>query len=217
MCRICHGGDEDEPLMVTCRCTGTVKYAHQNCVLNWISKSGNQYCELCKYKYKTKRKKIKSLWKWQFPSVSTKGWLHIGLFIAFVTMLLTSITWIVWSRVSSTPTAVAERTTDEVKFAYMLNGLFIALAIGGLYFDSYRHVRRYFQRWSVLNRHMIIEPYCDQDSLTERTVSSLKTAVSIEQRPGSEASIAIDIAEGPTEPREKQQQNKSKRGNGTWV
>lgn len=63
MCRICHCGEEEEKLMITCRCMGTVKYAHQNCVLNWISKSGNQYCELCKYKFKTRRKKIKSLWK----------------------------------------------------------------------------------------------------------------------------------------------------------
>jgi hypothetical protein len=63
MCRICHCGEEEENLMITCRCMGTVKYAHQNCVLNWISKSGNQYCELCKYKFKTRRKKIKSLWK----------------------------------------------------------------------------------------------------------------------------------------------------------
>lgn len=63
MCRICHCGEEEEKLMITCKCMGTVKYAHQNCVLNWISKSGNQYCELCKYKFKTRRKKVKSLWK----------------------------------------------------------------------------------------------------------------------------------------------------------
>lgn len=77
MCRICHCGEEEESLMITCRCMGTVKYAHQNCVLNWISKSGNQYCELCKYKFKTRRKKIKSLWK-----VSTL------LFIAFLEVTL---------------------------------------------------------------------------------------------------------------------------------
>lgn len=126
-------------------------------------------------------------------------------------MLLTSITWIVWSRVSSTPTAVAERTTDEVKFAYMLNGLFIALAVGGLYFDSYRHVKRYFQRWSVLNRHMIIEPYCKpntqvgdegEENTTPKPISTTSIAVEITENEGNEAAEAT---------------GKKKKSKGTWV
>jgi len=93
MCRICHCGEEEEKLMITCRCMGTVKYAHQNCVLNWISKSGNQYCELCKYKFKTRRKKVKSLWKVsrflcsfdnKLPKEIAKVILHWGPAIIFV-------------------------------------------------------------------------------------------------------------------------------------
>lgn len=128
-------------------------------------------------------------------------------------MLLTSITWIVWSRVSSTPTAVAERTTDEVKFAYMLNGLFIALAVGGLYFDSYRHVKRYFQRWSVLNRHMIIEPYVKPTSLQETDKN-----VQGNPRLTSSSSIAVEITE--TEECESApgtDKKVSKKSKGTWV
>lgn len=97
--------------------------------------------------------------QWSFPEISTKGWLHIGLFIAFATMLLTSVTWIIWSRVSRTPSAIAERTTEEVKFAYMVNGLFIALAVGGLYFDSLKHFKQYSKRWAALNQNVVVECY----------------------------------------------------------
>lgn len=159
MCRICHSGNEDEELIRPCKCTGTVKYAHQSCILNWVSKSGHESCELCKFKFRTKKHSVKCFWKWSFPEVSTKGWLHIGLFIAFATMLLTSVTWIIWSRVSRTPSAIAERTTEEVKFAYMVNGLFIALAVGGLYFDSLKHFKQYSKRWAALNQNVVVECY----------------------------------------------------------
>ena len=82
-------------------------------------------------------------------------------------MLLTSITWIIWSRVSRTPSAIAERTTEEVKFAYMVNGLFIALAVGGLYFDSLKHFKQYSKRWTALNRNVVVECYTlEQNSKT---------------------------------------------------
>lgn len=171
MCRICHGGSEDEELIRPCKCTGTVKYAHQSCILNWVSKSGHQSCELCKFKFKTRKESVKCFWRWSFPEVSTKGWLHIGLFIAFATMLLTSVTWIIWSRVSTTPSAIAERTTEEVKFAYMVNGLFIALAVGGLYFDSLKHFKQYSKRWAALNQNVVVECYTTENTSGVRGVN----------------------------------------------
>ena len=65
MCRICHSGNEDEELIRPCKCTGTVKYAHQSCILNWVSKSGHQSCELCKFKFKTRKESVKCFWKVQ--------------------------------------------------------------------------------------------------------------------------------------------------------
>ena len=63
MCRICHSGNEDEELIRPCKCTGTVKYAHQSCILNWVSKSGHESCELCKFKFRTKKHSVKCFWK----------------------------------------------------------------------------------------------------------------------------------------------------------
>ena len=124
--------------------------------------------------------------------MSTKGWLHIGLFIAFATMLLTSITWIIWSRVSKTPSAIAERTTEEVKFAYMVNGLFIALAVGGLYFDSLKHFKQYSKRWAALNQNVVVECYARDDG---SKVEGLGVTCSAHQRPQSFVSMAVEETE----------------------
>ena len=63
MCRICHGGFEEGDLIRPCKCTGTVKHAHQSCILNWVSKSGNQSCELCRFKFRTRKESVKCFWK----------------------------------------------------------------------------------------------------------------------------------------------------------
>ena len=41
----------------------------------------------------------------------------------------------------------------------MVNGLFIALAVGGLYFDSLKHFKQYSKRWTALNRNVVVECY----------------------------------------------------------
>ena len=68
MCRICHGGWEEEDLISPCKCTGTVRHAHQSCILNWVSKSGNQHCELCKFKFRTRKESVKCFWKVSFEN-----------------------------------------------------------------------------------------------------------------------------------------------------
>lgn len=212
MCRICHGGSEDEELIQPCKCTGTVKYAHQSCILNWVSKSGHQSCELCKFKFKTRKESVKCFWRWSFPEVSTKGWLHIGLFIAFATMLLTSVTWIIWSRVSTTPSAIAERTTEEVKFAYMVNGLFIALAVGGLYFDSLKHFKQYSKRWAALNQNVVVECYTTENN---NVVRGVDVALLQRARPqqSSNSSAVEDTERGQTSSSDGASRNNSE----AWV
>ena len=69
MCRICHSGSEDEELIRPCKCTGTVKYAHQSCILNWVSKSGHENCELCKFKFRTRKQSVKCFWKVCYDSI----------------------------------------------------------------------------------------------------------------------------------------------------
>ncbi|KAI0128265.1 E3 ubiquitin-protein ligase MARCH6 [Xylariales sp. AK1849] len=48
-CRICRGeGTPSEPLFYPCKCSGSIKYVHQDCLMEWLSHSQKKHCELCK-------------------------------------------------------------------------------------------------------------------------------------------------------------------------
>ncbi|KAL7920168.1 hypothetical protein ACQKWADRAFT_299130 [Trichoderma austrokoningii] len=49
ICRICRGeGTPEEPLFYPCKCSGSIRYVHQDCLMEWLSHSQKKYCELCK-------------------------------------------------------------------------------------------------------------------------------------------------------------------------
>ncbi|GAB7341782.1 hypothetical protein MBLNU457_g0113t1 [Dothideomycetes sp. NU457] len=48
-CRICRSeGTEDEPLFYPCKCSGSIKFVHQDCLMEWLSHTNKKHCELCK-------------------------------------------------------------------------------------------------------------------------------------------------------------------------
>ncbi|KAK5256251.1 hypothetical protein LTR16_003690, partial [Cryomyces antarcticus] len=48
-CRICRSeGTQEEPLFYPCRCSGSIKFVHQECLMEWLSHSQKKHCELCK-------------------------------------------------------------------------------------------------------------------------------------------------------------------------
>ncbi|KAI4160752.1 MAG: hypothetical protein LQ342_005465 [Letrouitia transgressa] len=48
-CRICRGeGSAEEPLFYPCKCSGSIKFVHQKCLMEWLSHSQKKHCELCK-------------------------------------------------------------------------------------------------------------------------------------------------------------------------
>ncbi|KAJ5733507.1 hypothetical protein N7493_002293 [Penicillium malachiteum] len=48
-CRICHGeATVEEPLFYPCKCSGSIKFVHQSCLVEWLSHSQKKHCELCK-------------------------------------------------------------------------------------------------------------------------------------------------------------------------
>jgi E3 ubiquitin-protein ligase DOA10 len=49
-CRVCHGeAEEFKPLFHPCRCSGSIKFVHQDCLQMWlkVSKQSHPKCELC--------------------------------------------------------------------------------------------------------------------------------------------------------------------------
>ncbi|RVX71225.1 hypothetical protein B0A52_04799 [Exophiala mesophila] len=52
-CRICRGeGTAAQPLYYPCKCSGSIKYVHQECLMEWLSHSQKKYCELCKTSFR---------------------------------------------------------------------------------------------------------------------------------------------------------------------
>ncbi|PVD21136.1 hypothetical protein C0Q70_19302 [Pomacea canaliculata] len=52
ICRVCRcEGTSDKPLYYPCVCTGSIKYVHQDCLVQWLKYSRKEYCELCKHRY----------------------------------------------------------------------------------------------------------------------------------------------------------------------
>ncbi|KAL1957228.1 hypothetical protein VTO42DRAFT_6262 [Malbranchea cinnamomea] len=48
-CRICRGeGTDTDELFYPCKCSGSIKFVHQGCLMQWLSHSQKKYCELCK-------------------------------------------------------------------------------------------------------------------------------------------------------------------------
>ncbi|MED6139636.1 hypothetical protein PIB30_085698 [Stylosanthes scabra] len=52
-CRICHDEDFESSttLEAPCACSGTVKFAHRDCIQRWCNEKGNTICELCLQQY----------------------------------------------------------------------------------------------------------------------------------------------------------------------
>jgi hypothetical protein len=50
-CRICLEEDSTSNLEQPCACSGTVSFAHHNCVQKWVTAKGNKTCEICKHEY----------------------------------------------------------------------------------------------------------------------------------------------------------------------
>eukprot|EP00191_Tetraselmis_sp_GSL018_P006449 CAMPEP_0177605350 /NCGR_PEP_ID=MMETSP0419_2-20121207/16652_1 /TAXON_ID=582737 /ORGANISM="Tetraselmis sp., Strain GSL018" /LENGTH=140 /DNA_ID=CAMNT_0019099489 /DNA_START=275 /DNA_END=694 /DNA_ORIENTATION=- len=53
VCRICRCPAEppSRELFHPCRCSGSIKFVHQDCLMQWLPHSGRRHCEVCKYEF----------------------------------------------------------------------------------------------------------------------------------------------------------------------
>ncbi|KAF7144183.1 hypothetical protein RHSIM_Rhsim05G0086900 [Rhododendron simsii] len=52
VCRICRNpGDTENPLQYPCACSGSIKFVHQDCLLQWLNHSSARQCEVCKHAF----------------------------------------------------------------------------------------------------------------------------------------------------------------------
>lgn len=57
-CRICHISAEEsdcEPLVEPCACSGSMRWVHSQCLVNWLQHSpGRQRCDICRYHFRVR-------------------------------------------------------------------------------------------------------------------------------------------------------------------
>eukprot|EP01025_Chloroclados_australasicus_P059856 TRINITY_DN759_c2_g1_i1.p1 TRINITY_DN759_c2_g1~~TRINITY_DN759_c2_g1_i1.p1 ORF type:complete len:1077 (-),score=95.21 TRINITY_DN759_c2_g1_i1:494-3724(-) len=52
VCRICRSEAEtNRPLLHPCKCSGSIKFVHQDCLLQWLKHSGMKACEVCQHPF----------------------------------------------------------------------------------------------------------------------------------------------------------------------
>ncbi|KAI1724776.1 RING-variant domain-containing protein [Ditylenchus destructor] len=51
ICRVCRLSGEDSTLYHPCLCTGSIKFVHQDCLMQWLKYSKKEVCELCNHKF----------------------------------------------------------------------------------------------------------------------------------------------------------------------
>ncbi|GJP61899.1 hypothetical protein CLOP_g19018 [Closterium sp. NIES-67] len=51
-CRICQEEDDVANLDVPCACSGSLKYAHHDCIQRWCNEKGNTQCEICHHPFR---------------------------------------------------------------------------------------------------------------------------------------------------------------------
>jgi len=94
ICRVCRSeGLPDRPLYHPCLCIGSIKYIHQECLVQWLRYSRKEYCELCNHRFSftpiyspdmPKRLPIKDIVSGLISSIGTaiRFWFHYTL-VAF--------------------------------------------------------------------------------------------------------------------------------------
>ncbi|KAI8998301.1 hypothetical protein BC832DRAFT_241987 [Gaertneriomyces semiglobifer] len=53
ICRVCRGGSTpSQPLYHPCKCSGSMRYVHQECLEEWLGVSGKRGCEICGWEFR---------------------------------------------------------------------------------------------------------------------------------------------------------------------
>ncbi|GMR52789.1 hypothetical protein PMAYCL1PPCAC_22984, partial [Pristionchus mayeri] len=87
MCRVCRGDEGD--LYYPCLCTGSIKYVHQECLVEWLKYSKKEVCELCNHKYS-----FEPIYRSDMPKALPIGEIIRGLLLSVRNFLKT---WLIYT------------------------------------------------------------------------------------------------------------------------
>lgn len=98
-CRICRSEAEaGAPLFHPCRCTGSIRFCHQDCLIEWLQHSQKKHCELCGYAFIFRRHYARSMPDGRLPALlyaRFAAWRILGALGAVARLVVAAIGWLV--------------------------------------------------------------------------------------------------------------------------
>ncbi|XP_069466655.1 E3 ubiquitin-protein ligase MARCHF8 isoform X2 [Ambystoma mexicanum] len=153
-CRICHcEGDDENPLITPCHCTGSLHFVHQACLQQWIKSSDTRCCELCKYEF-IMETKLKPLRKWEKLQMTSSERRKIMCSVTFHIIAITCVVWSLYVLIDRTAEEIKlGQTTGILEWPFWTKLVVVAIGFtGGLLF-MYVQCKVYVQLWRRLKAY----------------------------------------------------------------
>ncbi|CAM4588987.1 unnamed protein product [Leuciscus chuanchicus] len=155
-CRICFQGAEQGELLSPCRCAGSVRHAHQQCLLKWISEKGSWSCELCNYRFNILPIHIKPPQQWQTVTMTLVEKVQVIAVMLGGIFLLASVSWLLWSALS--PEALWQRSDILFQICYGMYAVMDLVCIGLIVHEG-GAVYNVLLRWRAVNLFWDVHNY----------------------------------------------------------
>lgn len=95
ICRICLDNVDQGQLIAPCKCSGSTKYAHEHCLLQWFFKSSKKSCEVCLGQVNVTPIGYKPVQQWRLPDRGCDFIVYLfGLYFLIMVIFTGMITWI---------------------------------------------------------------------------------------------------------------------------
>ncbi|XP_062243743.1 alpha-protein kinase 3 isoform X2 [Platichthys flesus] len=166
VCRICHcEGDDEFPLIMPCRCTGSLSFVHRACLNQWIKSSDTRCCELCKFDF-IMETSLKPLRKWEKLQMTTGERRKIYCSVLFHLIAITCMLWSVYILVKRTAEEIRLGKDGVLEWPFWTKLIVVAIGFtGGLIF-MYIQCKVYLQLWRRLkafNRIITVQNCPEKD------------------------------------------------------
>uniref|UniRef100_A0A665TCV1 RING-CH-type domain-containing protein n=1 Tax=Echeneis naucrates TaxID=173247 RepID=A0A665TCV1_ECHNA len=163
---ICHcEGDDECPLIMPCRCTGSLSFVHQACLNQWIKSSDTRCCELCKFDF-VMEMKLKPLRKWERLHMSKSERRKIFCSVLFHLIAIVCMLWSVYVLVKRTVEEIRIGKNGVLEWPFWTKLIVVAIGFtGGLIF-MYIQCKVYLQLWRRLkafNRIITVQNCPEKD------------------------------------------------------
>ncbi|CAL1601015.1 unnamed protein product [Knipowitschia caucasica] len=204
VCRICHcEGDDECPLIMPCRCTGSLSFVHQTCLNQWIKSSDTRCCELCKFDF-IMETRLKPIRKWEKLHMSKGERRKIFCSVLFHLIALGCMLWSVYILVKRTAEEVRLGKNGVLEWPFWTKLIVVAIGFtGGLIF-MYIQGKVYLQLWHRLkafNRIITVQNCPDKElhnPLARRSHHS-SPSVEVGPAPHPDSDLSVEAAVAPAQ------------------